>query len=372
MAKRGENIYLRKDGRWEGRYIKGRKENGKALFGSIYGTKYREVKRRLVVIKAQLSENPQPVLAYRRGTLADWLDYWLNEMIRPDIRNTTYDSYLQKINTHILPLLGEYSICGITKEDIVRFMEKLEQRVAQGTAQSVCRILKAAFAAARKKKLIAESPFEDMKCLARQRKKPRFLLPGEQKRIEHDCMRTGKIEYIVALYTGLRLGELCALKWEDVDFEHNVIYVRHTLSRVYRRQPGNKTVVLLSPPKSECSVRDIPVPVFVMRLLFAHFERSESVFVFAGKRGHMDPRTMQRQFSCMAARLGIKGAHMHTLRHTFATRCLEQQIGCEVLSELLGHSSPEVTYRFYAHCTLAHKRECIGRLQMWEDTSQVA
>ena len=90
MARKGENIYLRRDGRWEGRYIKGRKQDGKPVFGSVYARQYQEVKRRLVLIKSQLLQNPSPVLIYRTGQAAEWMDFWLEEVARPNIRESTY------------------------------------------------------------------------------------------------------------------------------------------------------------------------------------------------------------------------------------------------------------------------------------------
>lgn len=364
MARRGENIYLRKDGRWEGRYIKGRKENGKPMFGSIYGYRYHEVKRRLVSIKAQLGARSQPVLMYQDGSLAEWLDYWLEETIKENIRETTYDSYSQKIRRHILPYFGKALLREIREEEIVEYQKWLSARLSVGTAQGVFRILRAAFREARKRKLIVCSPFEFVKVPRRQHKKTRFLHVEEQAKIERMSIQTGRIEYVVALYTGLRLGELCALKWEDVDFGNNTIFVRHTLSRVKGRLPGEKTRIVLSAPKSECSLREVPVPVFVMALLrelYAKYGTAKG-FVFGKGGRHADPRTVQERFSRMAEKLDIRGAHMHTLRHTFATRCMEQQVGHEVLCELLGHSSPDITYRFYAHCTFKHKQECVERL----------
>lgn len=362
MAKRGENIYQRKDGRWEGRYVKGRRANGKPIFGSVYGRQYREVKRRLAVMKARQS-GMQPAVTYGGGTLADWLDYWLEELVCPGVKATTYDTYARKIDKHILPYLGQKPIRDITGEDIRRYLDALCVRISLGTARDVWRILHTAFREAREKKLIASAPYEGVKGPKRQQKKPRFLHKVEQAKIERESISTGRIENVVALYTGLRLGELCALTWEDVDFETNTIHVRRTLGRI--RQPNGKTCVVLSVPKSLCSVREVPVPAFVIALLSAKAaQRAEDAgFVFGEGEKPIDPRTVQLRFKRLTAKLGIEGAHMHTLRHTFATRCLEQQVGHEVLCELLGHSSPEVTYRYYAHCTFEHKKECVNRLE---------
>ena len=107
MARRGENIYFRKDGRWEGRYITGRKMDGKPKFRSVYGTNYSEVKKKLVILKSQqLDAGKHAVLIYGNGSLSEWMDYWLDVIEKPYVRETTYLLYKRNIETHLKPQLG--------------------------------------------------------------------------------------------------------------------------------------------------------------------------------------------------------------------------------------------------------------------------
>ena len=138
MAKKGENIYLRKDGRWEGRYIKGRKADGKPIFCSIYGKSYNEVKKQLIIIKSTLyrHEDPKRIWAHSK-TMADWLEYWLETLIRPNIKANTYLGYRRSIEKHIFPLMGQQEIRKLTAHTIQMAANTLAERLAPGTLHGV-------------------------------------------------------------------------------------------------------------------------------------------------------------------------------------------------------------------------------------------
>lgn len=187
----------------------------------------------------------------------------------------------------------------------------------------------------------------------------------EQNRLEQAAMEMGKLEYLICLYTGLRVGELCALRWEDIDFENHILHVKYSVQRLPDSQGRHKTYLTLSTPKSESSIRDIPLPHFLVSILLETREKQgvTNGFMFSSHQGqYCDPRTMQHGIGVLCSGLGIQGVHMHTLRHTFATRCLEKEIRYEILCELLGHSSPRITLQHYAHCTPKAKRESMERL----------
>ncbi|MEG0383054.1 MAG: site-specific integrase [Christensenella sp.] len=363
MSKRGENIYLRKDGRYEGRYIKGRLFNGKIQFGYVYSYKYAEIKRALVLFKARSSEDA--ALMYHNGTLEEWLDYWLNAVIKPYVCSSTYETYTSQINTHILPALGKFLLCDIKTDIVQGFVNRLKEGLSAGMIHNIVRLLSAACRAAVEKNLIAANPCKGVKKPKNTRKSPRVLTCAEQQKLERAAVQSDSIEYLLCLYTGLRLGEVCALKWEDIDFEGGMLYVRRTLKRVKSKDKSSKTEVLEDAPKTEHSVREVPVPAFILKMLEARAKSVNSEYVFAGKRGGApDMRTMQLKLRRMAQKLGLVGVHMHTLRHTFATRCLERSIGIETLSELLGHSTPNVTLLFYAHTTRENKIASVKKLRM--------
>lgn len=366
MARKGENIYLRKDGRWEGRYIKGRNQNGKAVFGSIYGKQYCDVKKRLIIIKSELYREKDLAPQKNERTFYDWGEYWLEKIIKPHIKAGTYTGYRRNLERHIYPFLMNILVTDITSEDIQAMVNALQTSLAPATLHGVCRLLKSILNSAYEKGIIAHNPFQNIRLPRMNRKNPRVLTYQEQEKLEQQVLKSGEVEYLLCLYTGLRVGELCALKWEDIDVENAILHVRHSAQRIPVCGEKNKTVLILGTPKSEASLRDIPIPYFISKVLEQKRKEesaSENEFVFSGRNNKCrDPRTMQQRITSICNGLDIAGVHMHTLRHTFATRCLEKNIGYEVLCEFLGHSSPKVTLSHYAHCTLETKRENIERL----------
>ncbi len=353
MAKRGENIYLRKDGRYEGRYIKGRTQSGKALFGYIYAKRYAEVKQKLTEVKAGIYI-PSP--AYKKSTVGEWMQYWLEFVSRPYITETTYMTYESQMRTHIMPALGGIALCLLDKDLVQNFVNGLTERLSAGMIHNILRLLKSAMRSAHSKGMIKYNPCEGIRRPVNKVKKPRVLTIVEQKCLEQRIIQEGKLEYLLCLYTGLRVGEVCSLRWEDFDFASNMLRIRRTAKRIRNIKSGSKTVVITGRPKTEDSIREIPVPAFLMDRLKQIKKESGWMFV-------ADVRTTQQRLSKMATDLGIKGVHMHTLRHTFATRCLEAGIGVETLSVLMGHRSPTITLCYYAHCTKENKIRSVKKLK---------
>lgn len=151
-----------------------------------------------------------------------------------------------------------------------------------------------------------------------------------------------------------------------MDFENGILHIRHAVHRVPLGTEISSTKLVLGVPKSEFSVRDIPLPAFLSAILTEKKIAENGApkdFLFKGTKTECrDPRTMQQKIARLCKKLDLIGVHMHTLRHTFATRCLENGIQYEVLSEFLGHSSPQITLRHYAHCTPETKRLNIERI----------
>ncbi len=213
MARRGENIYHRKDGRWEGRYIVGRNVDGKPKFRSIYGKSYGEVKRELVLLKSkQMTSGESMILIYGNGSMADWMDYWLDGIEKPYIRSTTYQLYKRSIDKHLKPWLGDHAIKALSSQQIQEMVDGLRDKLASSTLHGLCRLLKSILASAVKNRLLTESPFQDIRLPRFHQKQPRVLTTAEQSRMERAALETGGLEYLLCLYTGLRLGEALCLK----------------------------------------------------------------------------------------------------------------------------------------------------------------
>lgn len=369
MARKGENIYLRKDGRYEGRYIKARRPDGRAVFGSLYGHRYEEVKRRLTLVKAQqyLSEDTVGQV-YQKATMREWSEYWLEVLTRPFVKQTTYELYRSRLQKRILPFFGDRELESITLGNVQAFVYEQQRELSPNTVKDVYRLLKAILRSAKERGLIQHEPWAGVRSKGRQMgSQPRVLSPQEQLRFEQACISRNMPEFLVALYTGLRIGELAALRAKDIDFDAGFVRVRHAVHRVQNSGAARgRTILVLGETKNEASCRDVPIPTFLADLMRERFgDMSPDAFLFAGRGGGMiDPRTLQARLQRLTQNIGLNGVHCHTLRHTYATRCLEKKIGVEVLAELLGHSSTHITCQAYAHCTYQHKVEEVQKLQL--------
>ena len=359
MARRGENIYHRKDGRWEGRCIVGRKPDGKPRFHSVYAKTYSEVKQKLLRMKWETMQEGEPVLTWGKGTLSDWMDHWLEVLEKPYIKATTYQLYKKKIEKHLRPLLGKHLLAQLQKEQIQAAADQLKGTLSPSTLHGVFRLLKSILSCGVKHHLLARSPYEEIRLPRFHQRRPRVLTVGEQARVERWAMEEGGEEYLLNLYTGLRLGELCALRYRDVDLEAGSLRVSHSVKRVYGEGAEGGGKLLIGSPKTESSVREIPLPEFLTQMLRERKTRmgaGEGEFLFPNTRGRAaEPRTMQVRLKRGMEKLGLVGVHFHTLRHTFAMRCLERGMSYKAVSELLGHSSSQITMKYYDHCTRESK-----------------
>lgn len=361
MARRGENIYKRADGRFEGRYIKGRTENGKAVYGYIYGRKYKEVKTKLIQLKAG-SEAKQQVMKAPNKTVHNWLAYWLEEFSKPNIKQSTYASYYGTINRYILPALGEKQLEKLTREEIQQFINTLISKgLGSTTIRGVFCILNAAFKEAVKNCTILNNPCSGVILPRHTRINIDALTTDEQKALEQSAIQDKNgSAVILALYTGMRIGEICALKWEDVDFSENMIRVRHTVQRVPNLDSTvSRSKILFGTPKSESSYRSIPITGNMVDYLLTCKEKAESDYVISCKGSFAEPRVVEYRFKKLLAKAEIRQVHFHALRHTFATRCMEMNIDITTLSRLLGHTSVKMTLDIYTDSVMEQRRAAV-------------
>ncbi|MDY5219246.1 MAG: site-specific integrase [Eubacteriales bacterium] len=359
MARHGENIYRRKDGRYEGRFVIGRTEKGRTRFGYIYGTQYTAVKQALTLKKAALAEN-RGFAAAGCTTLCMWMDHWMEAELRGNIKLSSWQTYRNMCRKHILPVLGEMDIAKITPGVTQAFAaQMLEKGLAASTVSGVYRLLSAALRHAVEEGRIRKNPCKRLRLDRLESPEQRVLSCREQERLRESC-GCEDLSTLLGLYTGMRLGEVCALKWSDIDWEHETIAVRRTAQRIARFNGG--TMLAVGTPKTRHSQRVLPVPAFLMKLLRERYGSAASEYVF-GRRGHVaEPRTLQRRFQRLAKRLGIQGVHFHTLRHSFATRLLELGVDVKTVSVLLGHGSAKTTLDVYAHSLMDQQRSAVARL----------
>lgn len=189
---------------------------------------------------------------------------------------------------------------------------------------------------------------------------------SEQKSLLNAANESKDLPALLSLYTGMRLGEICALKWTDIDWEKGTISVRRTAQRIARTDASDnsgKTMLMIGTPKSVRSQRILPAPEFILCLLKAKQRQSDSSeYVFSSNKHAAEPRTIQRRFTRLVDRLGFSGVHFHTLRHSFATRLLELGVDIKTISALLGHGSTRTTLDFYAHSLVEQQRSAVALL----------
>jgi integrase len=347
------NIYKRKDGRFEARYVCEYDPEGKAVYRSLYAKSYAEVKERLALAQAApvTGVSEQTTL---KGELSTYLAGAKN-LVKP----STYAVYERYLVKHVAPFFGNLKLYLLTQELLQRFVDKqLELGLSVRTVKSVLSFMRSS--------LKSKSNLFDVSLPKFKPEPVAVLSSAEQQRLELAARGSDAIECIgvtLCLYTGIRIGELCGLMWSDIDFDRNCMHVRRTLQRIKNFGEGeNKTVLTDLSPKSDSSVREIPLPAFLVELLRKHHTTSDSGHVISRDGKAIEPRNMQDRFKKLLATAEITQVNFHTTRHTFATRALENGFDVKTLSEILGHSSANITLNRYAHCVDEHKRKCMESL----------
>lgn len=356
MSRRGENIYKRKDGRWEGRYICGYDPKGKSKYRSVYAQSYKEVKVKL--INAKSGAESETGISSGSISAKEWFEYWLNS-IRGRIKESTYTVYKRYIDNHIAPYFADAPMCKISQLSVQRFIDS-KNELSPATVNDLFVFFRSGIQAANKYGIV-QKIWEDI-ILPKSKSAPmRVFSQEEQRIIENYVSSSSNLNYIgilICLYTGLRIGEVCALKWEDINFIRKTLYVRRTIQRISDYDNGG-TKIIIAAPKSEHSLREIPMPYFLKEKLSECQKRCgrESGYVLNIYGNPIEPRTYQYQFQRLLKEAGIEKANFHALRHTFSARALELGFDIKTLSEILGHANAAITLKTYAHSLDEHKRQ---------------
>ncbi len=367
MARHGENIYKRKDGRYEGRYVIGKTFSGKTRFGYVYGYQYAEVKKALLLKKAEQAKEVIPDNGYCQDTVAEWTSYWMENELLGSVKASSYQTYTNLLKKHLLPMLGPMKLVSVTPSVVNDFVTALENTgLAYSTIKGAYRLLSAAMRSAFEEGLIKKNPCRKIKIQHSEREDQRVLTRAEQEMVKKATYGINDLPALLSLYTGMRLGEVCALKWSDIDWEKKTITVKRTVQRVAQNtnsRTGEKTMLMVGTPKSIRSRRVIPVPDFVLEQLMKLMQtKADSNYIFGVSTVAAEPRTIQRRFKRFMEKLGITGVHFHTLRHSFATRLLELGVDIKTVSVLLGHGSAKTTLDYYAHSLIEQQRNAMNLL----------
>ncbi len=370
MARKGENIYKRKDGRWEGRYIKGRDNNDKAIYGYVYAKSYKDVRTKLNDARADIETSTSYKTSY---LFSDWSEKWL-EHKSLSVKQSTYVRYKNSLNLHIVPKLGDYKIHLIDTERLQKFFVeesdfgRLDQSggLSPKTLLEMLMIIKGIL-------YFAKSHGESIQCdfkqivIKKSYNEMRILSLEEERRLNSVLLLNQdiyKLGILLCLYTGIRIGELCALKWGNISFEEKTLKIDKTMQRLQCDDREKKTEIVISEPKSSCSIRLIPLPDFIINEL-AKFRTNDNSFILSmDNKKLVEPRTMQNHFYKYISEAHIEKANFHCLRHTFATRCVENDFEIKSLSVILGHSSVKITLDKYVHVTMQMKRNNMSKVKL--------
>lgn len=361
MARRGENIRKRNDGRWEGRY--NIVQDGKKQQRSVYASTYRETKKKLQEKKAfierenLLSSVIQSEEMEKLLFLNDIVYEWLKE-VEKNRKESTYAKYTYIYEHYICSLLGNPSLYELTEELLYT---KLEGSLSQSLTRSIYCVINQIIIYVNKKYQLSK-PKLTIENVHSLRNSIDILDISEQARLirflSYD-MDIYKLGIYICLSTGLRLGEVCALKWSDMDMQFRIIHVNSTVQRVPISSENGKTMLIETSPKSFCSKREIPMSDHLYSLLKEFY--CNDIYLLNGVHP-MEPRTMQNKFKKYLILAGIRSTNFHVLRHTFATNCIRTGADVKSISEMLGHSDVRITLNRYVHPSIDTKREHMNSL----------
>ena len=377
MGRHGENIRKRKDGRWEARVISSYKPDGKAIYRSVYGKTYLEAKEKrndLLRSTAAISSRCEKTGSSKgKITLEEVAWEWLAAR-KDSIKESTYAHYTNLVRRHLLPCLGPRRLYALTPEVLDGFLrEKLRTGRADGkgglspkTVADIRSVLLQILLYAQRRQYPCAAQSHMFYPKNRQ-SATRIMTREEQAKLEtvlFQCPDPLHLGVLTALYGGLRIGEVCALQWGDISLESGTIRIHKTMLRIQELTPDarRKTKVLIDCPKTESSNRVIPMPSFLMAFLKQH-RMAKDVYLLTGKRAYMEPRICLEKYKRLLIRAGLDSFTFHTLRHTFATRCVENGFDAKSLSEILGHANVNTTLQRYVHPSITLKQEQMNRLE---------
>jgi len=300
----------------------------------------------------------------------EWLTEWLNNYVKISAKHRTIERYSEIISNHLIPSVGEFEMQELTPKILQKYISELlecgNKRTGMGLSSSavnsIITVIQNSLHTAFNLRYIDDMVGDKLKRPKAVEKQVECFSVVEQKQIEQAVRETSKpymVGVLICLYTGLRIGELLALEWSDIDFSNGTLMVDKTCH--YGKNRDGQYGRIVDTPKTETSIRIIPMPKQLLPILREH-KKISSPLVISKKGEGISNRTYQRNFESLLKSLNIKHRGFHALRHTFATRALECGMDVKTLSELLGHKSPAVTLKKYAHTFLIHKKEMMNRL----------
>lgn len=289
-----------------------------------------------------------------KNLVLDWLK---NQKIY--LKYSTFTNYCNISHNQIIPNLGDYEVDQLNNDILQEFiLNRLKEGrcdgkggISQKYAQDIIAVLKLTLG----KEVEIQLPYSPPKEVEIFEKSDQVaLINSLQSNICHK-----NFGILLTIHTGLRIGELCALRWSDINFDTQLLHINKTMIRTYTKEDGSK--LNITAPKTRSSIRTIPLNKWIMQYAVL-LRGSENEYIITGKEKYIEPNKYRLYYNRQLKDLDLPHRKFHSLRHTFATRCIECGCDYKSLSELLGHSNVSITMNLYVHPQLELKRKCVEML----------
>lgn len=308
----------------------------------------------------------------------EWLKVWLQQM-EGRVKESTRANYSLAVMNHILPALGDCMLEELTEEKLQETLlfwlrcGRLDGRggLSPKTAKDLMGVIKSSLHAARRHYHLPPEEIQ-LRYPSGGREKTEVLsLAGQKRLVAAACSENSPAAagVLLALYTGLRIGEVCALQWRDIDLQERTLRVCKTVQRIFYKEWDGRSgsQLVITAPKTSSSLRTLPLAGFLVPVLGNLLCRDEEAYVLTGERDYLEPKRFRALYRRFLERHGLPPLRFHCLRHTFATRCIEDGADCKTVSALLGHASVSTTLDLYVHPQMEVKRRCVDSLPIFID-----
>lgn len=301
----------------------------------------------------------------------NWLDDWLENYIRPSSKIKTYTRYAEIVDQHIKPNLGEYEMDDLSPIILQKHITQLLQNgnlktgkgLAPNSVNSIISVIQGSLSTANRLELCKTYSADKIQRPKSREKQVTCFTLVEQKKIEQAVSEHKKAKMLgvlLCLYTGLRIGELLALEWTDIDLQRGELSINKTCHD--GKNADGSFCRITDRPKTQSSQRVIPLPKQVLSVLREVKKKSKGKYIVSDGDKIISVRSYQKSFASLLKKLNIPHKGFHSLRHTFATRALECGMDVKTLSEILGHKSPTITLNRYVHSLMEHKKEMMNKV----------
>lgn len=300
----------------------------------------------------------------------EWIYDWLQEK-KYYIKESTYANYSNIVFNYIIPKLGDYKLIDLTHKIIQNYLLELSKTGKKNnsdglsikTIKDITIIIKGSLRKAMNENIIKYLDLNFNYPKDNKNEKVYILSKSEQNKITNYCLdnlNNRNIGLLISLYSGLRIGELCALQWCDIDFKKSIIYVSKTVQRIYvKDRDTSETKIIITNPKTKNANREIPINKDFLELL-NKLKGKKNEFILSNSEKLIEPRTYRKYFDKILNELKINHINYHALRHTFATNCISLGVDYKTVSELLGHANVNITLNLYVHPRMSQKKKCIN------------